>query len=165
MRDVAVVAALGLVMMTGCGTGPSDEVPEEIMADPYLIAEEPQQWVDWGSHVIVAEVTAEREIEVSYLLSNGQQGREVDLAVEQVLWSHPKAVTPVSAGQSVSLEVSPGWISGSPAVDQGAPGWRSAIPTCSPSPIVSTMLSRGSSACSAASAGRTKLRWRSRSSS
>lgn len=122
--------AVGLVTVAGCGagssdeppqarSGPSDELPEERMADVYLVADQPQQWVDWGSHVVGAEISDEREIEVSYLLSNGQQGREVDLAVAQVLWSHPEAVTSVAADQTVTLDVSPGWISGSPVVYEG----------------------------------------------
>lgn len=113
-----MAAALGLAGVTGCGTSPSEGPVEEIVVDPYIIAEEPQQWVDWGSYVVVAEVAAEREIEVSYLLPVGE-GRQVDLAVDKVLWAHPEAITPVSAGQTVPLDVSPGWSDGSPVVLDG----------------------------------------------
>lgn len=113
-----MAAALGLAGVTGCGTGSSEKATEEIPVDPYIIAQKPQQWVDWGSYVVVAEVAAEREIEVSYLLPVGE-GRQVDLAVDKVLWSHPDAVTPVSAGQTVVLDVSPGWSDGSPVVLDG----------------------------------------------
>ncbi len=126
---VVAAAVLGLVGVTGCGAGPPAEEPEEITPsaeateeipiNPYIIAQKPQQWVDWGSHVIAAEVVAEREIEPSYYLDADLQGREVDLALEEVLWSHPQAVTPVTVSQTVSLDVSPGWSNDNPAVQEG----------------------------------------------
>jgi hypothetical protein len=87
------------------------------MLDPYLIASTPQELVDWGSHVVFVDVQTEREVEARYPAQG--QGRELDLRVDQVLWSHPQAVTPVVAGAVVGLEVSPGWSNGDPAVLEG----------------------------------------------
>ncbi|MCK0112946.1 hypothetical protein MWU75_12425 [Ornithinimicrobium sp. F0845] len=96
---------------------PRDE-PVEIMADPYLIATTPQDFADWGSHVVWVEVLAEREVEPRHpaSLRADQAAREVDLFVRDVLWSHPEAITPVSWDQVITLEVSPGWSDGQPAV-------------------------------------------------
>lgn len=93
----------------------------EVDIDPYLIASGPSEYADWGSHVVYAEAVAEREVEPRYpmALSEGQTAREVDLQIRSVLWSHPDAVTPVEPGETVALEVSPGWVDGQPAVLAG----------------------------------------------
>ncbi|QDO86990.1 hypothetical protein FNH13_00545 [Ornithinimicrobium ciconiae] len=92
--------------------------PVEVMVDPYLIATTPQEFADWGSHVVWVEVLAEREVEPRYPGSLGadQTAREVDLYVRDVMWSHPEAITPVSWDEVITLEVSPGWSDGQPAV-------------------------------------------------
>lgn len=98
-----------------------DQPVEEVMVDPYVFASSPQEFVDWGSHVVFVQVLAEREVDPRYpmALTEGQVGREVDLVVQQVLWSHPDAVTPVAEDDRVSLEVSPGWVGEHPAVLEG----------------------------------------------
>lgn len=95
--------------------------PVEIPVDPYLIATTPQEFVDWGSHVVWGEVVAEREIEPRFpdALGAGETGREIDLDLWDVPWSHPDAVTGVPRGQVITLEVSPGWIDGQSAVLEG----------------------------------------------
>lgn len=105
-------------------TSPADEPDSnavEVMVDPYIIASSASELADWGSHVVYAEVVDEREVKPRFpmALSEDQTAREVDLEIRDVLWSHLDAVTLVERGESVALEVSPGWVDGQPAVLEG----------------------------------------------
>lgn len=113
-HDTDVVAPCDTIIQWGYPRGEQVEVP----VDPYLVASTPQEFVDWGSHVVWVEVIAEREVEPRYpaSLTSGQAGREVDLHVRDVMWSHPDAVTAVTWDKLITLEVSPGWSDGQPAV-------------------------------------------------
>ncbi len=82
-----------------------DTLPVSIDADLYVYADTAQQQVDWGSHVVVAEVTDEH-VGSSY---PGGVERSLDLWVQSLLWSHPDAIAAVEDGDHIRVDAGIGW--------------------------------------------------------
>lgn len=82
-----------------------DTLPVSIDADLYAYTDTVQHQVDWGSHVVVAEVIDE-QVGSSY--PSGVE-RSLDLRVQSLLWSHPDAITALEDGDRIRVDAGIGW--------------------------------------------------------
>jgi hypothetical protein len=136
-RPLYAVLVAVAALLAGCGdaTPPSTQEaatsqvidPEVVVlgeGTPIVTIESMETIVTWGSHLLRVEAIDESERNSSPLGPGEEMiGRDVTVRVDEVLWSHPEAVSEITPGQHLPVYTFPGYLRTDgdtvPAVEDG----------------------------------------------
>lgn len=82
-----------------------------------LTRKNPRTWIQWGSYV--AQITVLKETEIAHTIQPAEGGpeqpleapstRELEIEIDDLLWTSPHAVSPVTQSDTLSVTSYDGW--------------------------------------------------------
>ncbi len=111
------------LLLAGCSTSGSESAtaPDaptlSLQGSTYFNTQDPRTWLQWGSHV--AQITVLKETEVGNTIQPAEGGpedpleapstRELEIEIDDLLWTSPDAVSPVTQSDRLSVTSYDGW--------------------------------------------------------